>query len=100
MKQKINRFDFHQAFKNMGRENQFSFHAKDILYDGLTEYEESTDSELELDVIAICCDFSEMEESEIKASYDIDEEDIEEYLRNNTWFLGKTSDNKYVFQQF
>lgn len=61
MKQTVSQWDFVQAFDDYNRSNNFSVAGREALYDYLTEYEESTGEELELDPIAVCCDFSEYE---------------------------------------
>ena len=61
MKNTINEYDFVRAFDEMNRSENFSRAGRFALYDYLTEYEEDTGIELELDVIAICCDFTEYE---------------------------------------
>ena len=103
MYQSINQHDFRNAFQNI-RPNNFSYEGLEILFNGLEQYESDADQKMELDVIAICCDFSEMALNEIKASYDIEEgEEAEEFLSDNTWVLGSHEKNgvKYfVFQQF
>lgn len=45
----------------MGRKEQFSHAGLTALYEYLAELEEDTGSETELDVIAICCEYSEYE---------------------------------------
>jgi hypothetical protein len=103
MYQSINQHDFRNAFQNI-RPNNFSYEGLEILFNGLEQYESDADQKMELDVIAICCDFSEMALNEIKASYDIEEgEEAEEFLSDNTWVLGSHEKNgiKYfIFQQF
>lgn len=59
MKTTVNFCDFCDAFRNMDRDNNFSYDGKKALFDYLEEYEEDCGQEIELDVIAICCDFSE-----------------------------------------
>lgn len=59
MKQTINLLAFGAAFYNHGRENQFSWEARKALFRWLENYEADTGEELELDVIALCCDFTE-----------------------------------------
>ena len=58
MKTNVNLNDFRDAFKSHNREN-FSYAGLEALFDYLEEYEESTGEELELDVIALCCEYSE-----------------------------------------
>ncbi len=51
--------DFRDAFKNMGRENNFTYEGQRALFDYLERLEEETGTPLELDVIALCCDYTE-----------------------------------------
>ena len=60
---------FADAFRRMGRENQFSREALEALFNYLEEYEQDTGEDLELDVVALCCDFTEYE-SAITAAED------------------------------
>lgn len=64
MKKTINEDQFVQAFKDYGRENQFSYEALKALFEYIEEYEDSTGEETELDVIALCCEFTEYEDLE------------------------------------
>jgi hypothetical protein len=59
MKETVTKYRFWSAFKAMGRENTFSWHGLNALFGYLEEYEESTGIEIELDVIGLCCEFSE-----------------------------------------
>jgi len=105
MRQTINKSQFRDAFSDMGRGNQFSYDALGILFD----YLEEMDEDFELDVIAICCDFSEDSIEDIASNYSIDLSELEdedekkeavmEYLNNNTSVVGETKDG-IVYQQF
>jgi hypothetical protein len=103
MKQTIGLSQFTDAFTAI-RPNNFSYQGLEILFNGLEEFEEDTNEEIELDVIAICCDFYEMTEQEIKDSYNVNLEessqDMDDWLSNQTWVLGKTDSGNYVFRQF
>ena len=57
----INEYEFEQAFKNMDRDN-FSYDGYRALYEFLDEICSSDDKGFELDVIGICCDFTEYED--------------------------------------
>jgi len=59
VKQTIDKGDFRDAFDRMGRGGQFSYEALGMIFDHLTELEEATGVETELDPIAICCEFTE-----------------------------------------
>lgn len=69
MKQDINLSQFRDAFHRSGRENQFTHEGLKVLYDYLEEvFEES----YELDVIALCCEFSEYTEGELMNDHGCD----------------------------
>ena len=59
MKNTITESAFIDSFDKMGRGDSFSYWGRRSLFAFLSEYEEAAGEELELDVIAICCDFSE-----------------------------------------
>ena len=61
MKQTINEYQFKDAFQKC-RPDNFSCEGLIALYDYLEQYEEDTGQEVELDVIAICCEFTEYED--------------------------------------
>lgn len=78
---------FADAFRRMGREYQFSSEALEALFNYLEDYEQATGEDLELDVVALCCDYTEYKtaleaakeygyESELSAE---DFEDQEDY---------------------
>ena len=82
------------------------------IFPGVTHHE-NTGEEQELDVIALCCDFSEDTWQNIADNYSIDlshcEDDeeraeaVEEYLSDNTWLCGRVEgDNgpSFVYQVF
>lgn len=62
MKQNITFSDFVDAFRNHGREDQFSYDGKRALFDWLEEIEEDCGYSSDLDVIALCCEFTEYED--------------------------------------
>ena len=69
MKKSISFYDFERAFIDCNLENNFSYSGKKALFNYLEEYEEDTGEEIELDVIAICCEFTEYE-------------NVEEFIKN------------------
>jgi len=109
MKQTISKTDFNNAFHNMGRGDQFSDEALDLLFDYFEEYENETGEEMELDVIAICCDYMESTWQEIASDWNLkfdddasDEEKeniVIDFLQENTVFIGKTNAG-LVYQAF
>lgn len=73
----------------MGRDNQFSYEAKKIIFDYFERYEDDAGEHVELDVIAICCEYAEMTEAEIRQAYSIDEDSfVSDFLERNTALLG------------
>lgn len=58
MKKTINFYDFSDAFRKADRSN-FTYSGLRALFEDLEEYEESTGEEVELDVIALCCEYAE-----------------------------------------
>jgi hypothetical protein len=86
-------YDFCNAFYDKGRDNQFTHVGKRALFDYLEASEEES---LELDIIALCCEYTEASYEEIAEMYSIeadDEEDIEEavwaHLEDHTIIVGK-----------
>jgi hypothetical protein len=99
---------FHQAFHQAGREN-FTYDALGLLFNHFEELEEDMGSEIELDVVAICCDYTEDDAVSIAGNYDIDITDMDEeealeavqdYLNNNTSVVGITSNGSIVYADF
>ena len=62
MKQSINIYDFQEAFRL--RPNNFSYDGLQALFEYLEYLEEDIGEEFELDVIALCCEFTEYESLE------------------------------------
>jgi hypothetical protein len=50
---------FCDAFRSMDRQDQFTYDGKRALFDYLEELEEDIGQPIELDVIALCCEYSE-----------------------------------------
>lgn len=110
MKQTINLYDFRDAFRKMDRKENFSYEGLELLFSHLEAYEEGTGEEIELDVIALCCDYNEDSVEDIASNYSIDlseyEDDAEkkdavmEYLNENTMVVGETSIGTILYQVF
>ena len=98
--------EFRDYFNKI-RPNNFSYEGLGILYDYLLEYENSTGEELELDVIGLCCDYSEDSLSNIVNSYSIGlegeddhEQAVKDYLEDKTTLVGITKDGNFIYQVF
>jgi N12 class adenine-specific DNA methylase len=110
MKQTINFYQFYDAFKEI-RPDNFSYEGLQLLFEHLESVEEETGQEIELYVIAICCDYSENTIDDIVEQYDIDvpdyleeKEEITEYvseqLEKETLVVGVTDNNTIVYLGF
>jgi len=68
MYQTINVYEFEKAFVDMGRKDQFTYEGLRALFEYLESYEDDTGEQVELDVIALCCDFTEYGSADEAAS--------------------------------
>jgi len=85
MKQSINVSQFRNAFRDHGRADQFSYEALGAIYDYLEMLEEDCGTDTELDVIAICCDFTEYAGlAEFQADYDDSFESVDDIAQRTT----------------
>jgi hypothetical protein len=109
MKTTISLYDFRDAFYQANRGAQFSYDGLKVLFEYLEEYEKDTGSEVELDVIGLCCDFNESTLEEITRDYgynlkgdDDDEkrENLIEWLNDRTLVCGVTNEGSIVYQAF
>lgn len=102
--QKVSFEDFRDAFRNYNRLANFSYEGARVLFDFLEQLSDDTGENYELDVIGLCCEFSEMSEGEARQYYSIDpDESVEDFLQDNTIVCGvfeDGGDTVYVFQQF
>ena len=70
MKKTISYGDFEREFEAYNRAEQFSQEGLEALFNWLESHEEDTGEEIELDVIALCCEFTEYESlEELQESY-------------------------------
>ena len=69
MKKSVSITDFMDAFEKT-RPANFTYEGLECLYNYLIDYEQDTGTEIELDVIALCCDYSEYKDlDEYKQNY-------------------------------
>jgi hypothetical protein len=88
MKQTVNNTDFHSAFGYMNRLNNFTYEARNALFEYLEQLEEDTGVEYELDVIALCCEYSQDTWQNVADNYNIDllpDEEYEDYTLEQVW---------------
>lgn len=111
MKMTVEFYDFQRAFKDMNC-NNFSYEGLRVLFD---YFNDDDFNDYELDVIGLCCDYTEATPIEIADMYDIecDLSDLDsvsaseilsfyvkKYLDHHTMLIGETSNNTIVFQNF
>lgn len=105
MKTSVSFSEFCDAFRTMDRNNNFSYAGKRALFDFLEEVA----PDMELDVIAICCEYYESDIDSIISDYSIDvseaEDDdekadiVEEYLQDNTCLVARIGTD-FVYAAF
>lgn len=54
-----NAYQLEELFKEYGREDHFSYYGFQALYDYFDQYSDDIGEDFKIDVIAICCDFTE-----------------------------------------
>ncbi len=105
MKQSINKYQFINAFKQGDRKDQFSYNGLVSLFEYLEELEEDCNIEFELDVVALCCDYTEYKNlREFQGDYgdkyktfeDIEDETTVIYYDNSH----QHPDLPFIIQQF
>lgn len=96
MKQTINFSQFCDAFIRMNRDNNFSYDGKKALFDYIEELEQEQGQEIELDVIALCCEWTESTVEEALDNYNLNSIDK---LRDNTTVI-EVDDNTIIYANF
>jgi hypothetical protein len=107
--QTLDKYSFIEAFQQSSRRDQFSHDALDAIFEYLESYSEDTGENLEFDIVAICCDWSEMTWQEIAINYAIDLDhcdddderigEVEGYLCKHTQWCA-LDDGNFVFISF
>lgn len=106
--QTLSKSSFIDAFTHSSRKDQFSYEALEAIFEYMEEYSANTGEAIELDIVAICCDWSECTWEEIARDYDVDLSECDtvtdkmgavvDYLVVNTTYI-ELSDS-FVFVQF
>lgn len=98
MKQTVDKYQFVDSFQGAYKDN-FSREGKLTLFDYLEELEESTGTEMELDPIAFCVDYTEFNNlKEIQADYD-NIKSMED-LRDHTQVIEIEGTDRIIIQDF
>ena len=110
MKTTVTFSDFVDAFRQAGRQDNFSYDGLRALFDYLEEVERDIGEEFELDPIALCCDYAEDDAESIAEHYGIDlsdcedaddiDEAVQDYLAENTGLVARLPGGVFVYEQF
>jgi hypothetical protein len=100
MKQTVTFSQFYDEFQAI-RPDNFSYQGLRLLFDWFEELDADTGQDTELDVIALCCEFSEETPDEIRYNFGVDYagDELREYLHYQTTVCGET-DSTIVYQDF
>ena len=106
MKQTINLHQFREGFRIMDRKENFSYVGLECLFDYLEQLEDDIGEELEFDVIALCCDYSEHDLEDLQREYgDYDGQQWETMEEAIEWLEERTTvipvdDDRVIIQAF
>ena len=93
---KIGLNEFRAAFSYCDRKENFSYDGLEVLFDYLEEVSDCCNINMELDVISLCCEYTESTITEALEDYDLDSlEDLED----NTHVLHVNSDT-IIYQNY
>ena len=105
MKTTVSIYDFRREFEQC-RPNNFSYEDLAVLFDYLEQLEQDTGEEIELDVITLCCEYTEQDWADIADNYGIEYENdtdgldaVRDYLNENTQLVGETAGG-FVYLSF
>ena len=93
MKTTITEWDFINAFDQANRSENFSVAGRKALFSWFTELEADCGVEMELDPIAVCCEYSEyVDINELKQDYPVpedceDDDEALEHFREETFVI-------------
>ena len=122
MKQTLTFSAFHDAFRDYDRLDNFSYQGLRVLYDFFEEWDQDMETDTELDVIGICCEFCESTADEIIDDYNLEgfrednavseftgsqwrvygereNDELIDYLNERTLVCGQT-DSTIIYQAF
>lgn len=95
----INEYDFTTAFHKMGRGDNFTYKGLNALYDYLDMLGDDIGEPIELDVIALCCEYNEYEDlEEFQGDYGDDYQSIEDIEQQTQVIM--IDDDSFIVQAF
>lgn len=81
--------DFINEFKAYNRMDNFSYKGLRVMFDALNELAQDCEMVIEMDVIALCCDYIELSIDDVIRDYQLDDDaDVIDYLHDHTMVLG------------
>ena len=99
MKQTVNDWDFTDAFHKAGRGKQFSYEGLKALFEHLEDLESDIGEEIELDVIALCCEYMEYDSlKEYNDAYDTKYSEID-LIQDDTTLIKIEGTERFIIQQ-
>ena len=102
----FNENDFINEFKAYNRQDNFSLEGLRILFESLEQLASDCGTNIEIDVIALCCEYNEDSIVNIINNYAIDVTDcdedekievVEDYLQYNTFVCGSYEDDGVTY---
>jgi len=97
MKRIISEYEFVKSFDDYNRSENFSVAGRVALFNYLENFEEGTGVEMELDVIGLCCEFTEYENlEELQKNYNV--ESMEELEQNTSVIM--IDDESFIIQDY
>lgn len=107
--QEVNLYQFRDVFVRAGRRESFSYEGLEHLFNYMEEQAENCGGNYILDVVKLCCEYTESSDDQIAADYDIDLSDCEDeeeeldrvrqYLNKNTAVVAEFN-GTFIYQQF
>jgi len=96
--QQLTKSQFKDEF-NKVRPDNFSYEGLGVLYDWLEEYYSEADQPYDLDVIALCCDFTEYDDlEEFNNDYNREYKNIDDVVDDT--IVIKVDSERFIIQNF
>ena len=90
----VSEYDFRASFIIHDRKDQFSFKALEALFSYITELEDDLGEQIQLDIEALCCEWTEYK-SAIEAIEDYGTDEFENENDAIEWFQDRTQVIKF-----
>jgi len=95
----VSKSEFRDSFVKMGRDNQFSYKGLNALYDYIEEYYQEADKPYELDVIELCCEYTEYNNlEEFNKDYNREYKNIDDVVDDT--IVIKVDSERFIIQNF